>query len=339
MSATQNHILIVDDDDSVRKILARTLGKEGFICVEAENAAEAIKKLQANSIDLAILDIMMPGKSGRDLLQDINADFPDVAIIMSTAVTDINIVIECMREGALDYLTKPFDVGDIIKRVKWGLHKRHIEQEIKHYQQQLKTSLSEQTREVRKIFIGAIESLVTALEANDEYTAGHSRRVTEIAMAIGIELNLTSEELENLQWGALLHDIGKIALDPSIRNKPGKLTAEEYAQIMDHINIGPDIVKSVVNEKIVEMIKYHHFRYDGTGFEQEMKGTEIPFGARILAVADTYDAMTSNRPYRAALSSDIAVAEIEKCSGTQFDPQIVKAFLSLSLSENSLLNK
>ncbi len=334
MSIARNNILIVDDDNLVRRILSRQLKKEGYSCIEAEDAVEAIKKLQSNSIDLVILDIMMSGKSGRELLPQIKADFPDVAVIMSTAVTDIDVVIECMREGAQDYLIKPFDLDNITRRVEGVLHKRHIEQEIKRYQQQLKTSLTEQTREVRKIFIGAIESLVTALEASDKYTAGHSHRVKNIALALGEKIHLTSEELENLCWGALLHDVGKIALDPHVRNKPGKLTEEEYAHVMDHINIGPEIVKSVVNDKIVQMIKYHHYRYDGRGFEQKLTGDEIPLSARILAVADTFDAMTSNRPYRAALSLDTAIAEIKKNSGTQFDPTIVQAFLSLNLQPN-----
>lgn len=324
--------MIVDDDSFIRRVLSRQLHKEGFRCTEAGNASEALEQIRTTPVDLIILDIMMPGKSGRDLLPEIKNYHPDIAVMMSTAVTDINVVIECMREGAQDYISKPFNLENVSKRVELVLHKRRMELEMKRYQQQLRASLTEQTREVRKIFIGAIESLVTALEANDKYTAGHSRRVMEIAMAIGKELQMESNDLENLCWGALLHDIGKIALDPQVRNKPGKLTQGEYAHVMDHVNIGPEIVHSIANEQIVAMIKSHHYRYDGSGFQQHLKGNDIPLGARILAVADTYDAMTSDRPYRGALPPETAVNEIARCSGTQFDPKVVASFLALNLA-------
>lgn len=337
MTTAQSSILIVDDDKFIRRILSRQLVKDGFHCTEACNAADALEQIQARPFDLVILDIMMPGKSGIDILPQIKAEFPDTAVIMATAVTDINVIIGCMREGAQDYLPKPYNLETISKSVEWVLHKRRMEQEMKRYQQLLKTSLTEQTRQVRKIFIGAIESLVAALESSDVYTAGHSRRVMQISMAIGKELGLTSFELENLSWGALLHDIGKIALDPAIRNKPAKLTKEEYAYVMEHVNTGPAIVQSIANEQVVEMIRYHHCHYDGNGFQQTLKGEEIPFSARILVVADSYDAMTSNRPYRTALTAESAVEELKRCSGTQFDPKIVQAFLSPRFSEESFI--
>ena len=180
---------------------------------------------------------------------------------------------------------------------------------------------------IRKISLGAIEALVTALEAKDKYTGGHSRRVTEIALALGNELGLSAGDMEGLRWGSLLHDVGKIAIDQRVQNKPGKLTDEEYEHIMTHARIGADIVRPIVNGKIVEMIEHHHDHYDGSGLHQITGGNDIPLEARILAVADALDAMTSDRPYRPAMSIAEAIDEIKRCAGTQFDPDVVTALL------------
>jgi putative two-component system response regulator len=182
--------------------------------------------------------------------------------------------------------------------------------------------------ELRKLFLGAIEALVSALEAKDRYTGGHSRRVTEIALALSNELSLSKQDMEDVRWGSLLHDIGKIAIDQAIQNKPGKLTREEYEHIMTHAHVGADIVRPIVNEKIVEMIEHHHDHYDGGGLHQVILGDDIPLGARILAVADAFDAMMSDRPYRSAMPITDIVEEIKRCAGTQFDPIVVTAFLN-----------
>jgi putative nucleotidyltransferase with HDIG domain len=193
-------------------------------------------------------------------------------------------------------------------------------------------SMAKQIGRLTRLFLGSIEALVYALEAKDKYTAGHSRRVHEIALAIGIELNLSGEDLENLRWGSLLHDVGKIAVDQCVQNKPGRLTPAEYEHIMIHAHVGAGIVKPVVNEKVVEIVEHHHDHYDGTGLHQVVAGKEIPLGARILAVADAWDAMTSERPYRQAISVEDAHREIQRCSGTQFDPKVADAFLKTDAS-------
>ena len=167
--------------------------------------------------------------------------------------------------------------------------------------------------------------------SKDKYTAGHSRRVTKIAMETGIEMGLRREELENLHWAALLHDIGKIGIDSSVQNKPGMLTPTEYDYILTHCSIGPGIVEPLVNAGIVAVIRHHHDSYDGSGPNQKARGEEIPLGARILAVSDSFDAMTSDRPYRSAMTASKAIAEVKKCAGTQFDPLVVKAFLKIPL--------
>lgn len=215
------------------------------------------------------------------------------------------------------------------------LEKQMLERKIKEYQEQLQQKVEMQTVEIRKLFLGAIESLVFALEAKDKYTAGHSRRANAIALAIGQELKLPDEDLENLRWGSLLHDVGKIAVDQFVQNKPGKLTPAEYEHIMIHAHVGAGIVKPVVNDKVVQIVEHHHDHYDGKGLHQVISGEDIPLGARILAIADAYDAMTSDRPYRPAMQVAEARKEIERCSGTQFDPVAAAAFLKTPISHSS----
>jgi putative two-component system response regulator len=320
-------ILIVDDEKTVRRSLNKCLTRNGFSCDEASDAGEALANLNTRSADLVILDIMMPGTSGAELLPEIKQAFPDTAVIMATAVVDPDIIINCMKNGAYDYITKPFDINLLISDIEMVLKKRQLELKLKEKSQVLEGKIDEQARELQNLFIDAIESLISALEAKDKYTAGHSRRVTKLAVDTGCALGLSPEELENLRWAALLHDIGKIGIDSSVQNKPGMLTPTEYNYILTHCSIGPGIVAPLVNETIVEVIRHHHDSYDGNGLSQKVRGEAIPLGARILAVADSFDAMTSDRPYRPAMPAENAIAEIKKCTGTQFDPTIVKAFL------------
>jgi putative nucleotidyltransferase with HDIG domain len=320
-------LLIVDDEAAIRKLLHLKLSREGYQCDEADNAEQALNMLETSPIALVILDIKMPGKSGIDFLPEIKSGFPDTAVIMATAVNDIDVAIQCLKRGADDYICKPFNLEEISLAVQRALEKRRLQLELREYQQFLEEKVEEQMIETRKLFLGAIEALVSALEAKDKYTGGHSRRVTEIALALGKELGLSTRDMEDLRWGSLLHDVGKIAIHQVIQNKPGSLTREEYEHIMTHAQIGAHIVRPVVNGKIVEMIERHHDHYDGTGLHQVIVGSDIPLGARILAVADAFDAMISDRPYRAAMSVTEAIDEIKRCADTQFDPVVVTAFL------------
>jgi putative two-component system response regulator len=321
-------LLITDDEPAIRKLLHLKLSGEGYRCEEAGGAEQALNTLDISPIALVVLDVKMPGKSGIELLPEIKRGYPDTAVIMATAVNDIGVAIECLKQGADDYICKPFNLEEVSLSVQRALEKRNLKLEIRDYQQYLEEKIEEQTGQIRKIFLGAIEALVSALEAKDRYTGGHSRRVAEVALALGNELGLSANDMEDLRWGSLLHDIGKIAVDPAIQNKPDKLTPDEYESIMIHARVGAEIVRPVVNKRISEMIEHHHDRYDGGGLHQVTSGDEVPLGARILAVADSFDAMVCDRPYRLALPMTEIVDEIRRCSGTQFDPAVVAAFLN-----------
>ena len=202
--------------------------------------------------------------------------------------------------------------------------------------QQLKLEIDERLkseRELRMLSFGAIESLVFALEAKDKYSAGHSRRVASIAVAIGNKMNLSAEDLEDIRCSSLLHDVGKIAVDQIIQNKTSQLTSVEYRHVMIHSRAGAGIVRPIVNSKVVELIEHHHDHYNGGGLHQVVTGEDIPLGARILALADAFDAMTSDRPYRTAMSVAEAIKEIHIFTETQFDPVVVKAFLEIPMTE------
>lgn len=328
----RERILIVDDEMAIRKLLRQKLSRQGYHCEEAGSAKQTLDKMRANPAELIILDIKMPGKSGIELLPEIKVNYAGTAVIMATAITETGIAVQCMKQGADDYICKPFNLDEVVLSVDKTLEKRRLELQIKEYQEHLQEKVEEQTREIRRLFLGAIEALVFALEAKDKYTAGHSRRVTKIALAIGRELSLAEDDMEGLRWGSLLHDVGKIAVDQSIQNKPDELTPDEYEHIMIHAQIGAGIVKPVVNDRVVEIVEHHHDHYDGTGLHQTVAGEDIPLGARILAVADAFDAMTSDRPYRPAMTVEEALQEIRRCTGTQFDPVVASAFLRISAS-------
>ena len=331
MTAPRENILIVDDEKTVRRSLNKALSMNGFSCDEASSAEEAMAALSRKPADLVILDVMMPGTSGKDLLPKLKKVYPDTAVVMATAVVEPDTIVNCMKNGAHDYITKPFDVDQLLANIQAVLDKRNLEINLKEKRQVLEGKVQEQAKELQSLFIDAVESLIGALEAKDKYTAGHSRRVTKIAVDIALVLGMRGEEMENLRWAALLHDIGKIGIDPTVQNKPGMLTPSEYNYILTHCTIGPGIVQPLVNDVISEAIRHHHDCFDGSGLNQTLKGEDIPLISRILAIADSFDAMTSDRPYRAAMPAVQAISEVNRCSGTQFDPMVVKAFLKTTL--------
>ncbi|MBM4454146.1 MAG: response regulator [Chloroflexi bacterium] len=344
------NILIVDDESSVRGIISRKLIQEGYYCDEASDGDIALKKVSDRDFDLVLLDISMPLKSGTEVLQEVASRYPDIAVIMVTAISNVETAIQSMKLGAYDYIIKPIDLNMLRLSVNRALEKRRLVLENKDYQLHLEKKVQEQTEKIRESFFNSIMSLAIALEAKDEYTRGHSERVTSSAVVVARELGLSDEMIEKIRLASLVHDIGKIGVEESILRKPGKLTEDEYRHVMAHCEIGERILHPIVDdEEILEMVRHHHERYDGTGYPDGLAAADpnadgmppsepasspvmkrFSLGARLLAVIDAYDAMTSNRPYRKALDIETARSELEKGKGQQFDPKIVEVFLRVS---------
>jgi putative two-component system response regulator len=331
-------IMVVDDEAAVRRIIRKKLVSAGYECIEVSDSREAMANILAKEPDLVILDIMMPRKSGRELLPEIIDAHPETAVIVSTSFVDPKTIIECMQLGVHGYFTKPLNVDDIVMNVKTTLQMKRLEKDMGEYQQRLEGTVDSKKNITRELFLNSIQALVYAMEEKDKYKIGHSRRVTTLSIALGEEMGVSQGEMEDLRWGALLHDVGKIAIDPSILNKADRLSIEEYAHVMTHTIVGAGIVKPVASQNMIEIISQHHHRFDGCGLEQRTRGQDIPLGARIVALADSFDAMTSDRPYRAALSIEKGILEILRCTGSQFDPAVTKAFLKVNLKKTKLVH-
>jgi len=337
MRQSQETILVVDDEEGIRRLLIHKMKISGYRCIEAGNAFEATDLLKINEVGLVILDMKMPGKTGLELLMEIRAKYPKTSVIMATAVSDAGTVIDCMKHGAYDYLTKPFDLTEVAMSIERALQKRRLELELREYHENLQMMVDEQAKKIRESFLNSITALAVALDAKDSYTNGHSERVADISARIGRELNLAEESIEQIRVAGLVHDIGKIGVPEAILNKPGELTEGENRQIQAHCEIGERILKPIVDDgEVLKMVRHHHERYDGRGYPDMLKGTNIPIGARILTISDSYDAMTSDRPYRKAIRIENVVAEIAKKKFTQFDPEIADIFIGVVMTNRAM---
>jgi putative two-component system response regulator len=326
----QTKILVVDDEATIREILKRTLESEGYQCDTAVDASEALIKMEGCAVDLVLSDIMMPGKSGVELLGEIREKCPDTAVIMVTAVADTQTAINAMKQGASDFVTKPFNLVEVMLSVDRALEKKALLMANREYRLRLEDKVEEQTEEIRKTFLGAVKALAEALEAKDPYTNGHSKRVTELAVTLARESGMSEQEQEQIRLAGLVHDIGKIGVPEAILHKPDRLTEEEFDFIKEHPAAGERILKPIISDKtVLAIVRYHHERFAGGGYPEGLAGEDIPIGSRLMSVADAYDAMTSCRPYRSALHPEKARNQLLINRGSQFDPDAVDLFMTL----------
>jgi putative nucleotidyltransferase with HDIG domain len=331
----EDQILIVDDEEVICSILARRLTREGYTCVTANDGREALQYFYKHPFSLIISDIKMPEMDGLALLKRVKATNPKMMVIMVTAFPEIDLAVEAMHLGAYDFIIKPADLDLVILSVKKALEKKRLEEEIVAYRSHLERLVEERTtklqqayRILKKAHLDSVKVLVEAIDAKDPYTRGHSDRVTRMSLKIAFQFGFAEDRLESLEYGALLHDIGKIGIKDEVLQKPGALNSEEYQYIQEHPLIGVKIIEGLdfFKDKI-PMIRHHHEHYDGSGYPDGLLGAAIPLEARIIAVPDAFDAMTSARPHRGMMPLQDVLMELEKFKGTQFDPKILEIFL------------
>lgn len=309
--------------------MARVLEGMGFACIEAGSGAEALALLHGTGeLDLLLSDVSMPGLDGLGLLREVRRHYPDMAVVMLSGVREAEIAVECLMAGALDYITKPALLVEIRSRVARALEKRDLLLQNRFYQENLEQLVDQQASRLKELFLEGVQTLVHALDAKDPYTRGHSIRVSHYAQRIATRLGLAGPTLEDVRLGAELHDIGKIGTPESILRKPGPLTSDEFDHITGHTLLGERILAPLAraNPVVLSIVRSHHERVDGAGFPDHLAGDGIPWPARIVAVADAFDAMTTDRSYRTSLSAASALEELESCSGSHFDPAVVRAF-------------
>jgi putative nucleotidyltransferase with HDIG domain len=320
----------VDDDAQVRHSLAKVIQAHGLATIEASSGAEALAILErGGEVPLVISDIYMPEMDGVTFIREALRRFPDMAIVMLTGVAEVATAVECLKLGALDYISKPVLIDEVRARVDKALEKRDLVLQNRFYQQHLESRVRELDRRNKQSLINGVQMLVHALEAKDAYTSGHSTRVSRYAVKTAVQLGYTGDRLEQIRLGGELHDIGKIGTREDILNKPGPLTATEFQQIKEHAALGERILAPFMAESpsVLRVVRSHHERLDGTGFPDGLFGGSIPHEARIVAVVDAFDAMTTNRAYRPSRTPTDALEELRRCVGTHFDGEIVEVFL------------
>ena len=340
-------ILIVDDDEAIRSLLSACLD-ESYWCATAASAEEAVTLLKTGSFNLVLSDITMPGKSGLELCGYVQKNCPRTVVVMISAMTDIDYAVEAMRQGAFDYITKPFDLARVTLAVDRALRYEQAVEDNYRYEQALEERVRIRTDELRAAnddlnfmldtlyqnYRATLRGLAGTLEARDVETRGHSDRVVAYSMRLGQEMGLTSNELIGLEQGALLHDIGKVGVPDAVLLKPGSLTTDEWVRMREHVGHGLRIIEGVEFLTGARwVVGQHHEKYDGSGYPNKLRGDAIHIHARIFAVADAYDAIRSDRPYRAGQSHEIACEEIAANSGSHFDPKVVNAFMSIRKDE------
>jgi putative nucleotidyltransferase with HDIG domain len=333
-----DRILVVDDEEAIREIACAILAAAGYACKQASSGMEALALLNSGEqFELMLSDLMMADLDGIGLLERTKEKFPDMPVVMVTAVHDISVALAAIRNGAYDYLLKPFEREQLLNAVGRALENRRLKVENRTYQTNLESlveartnQLQEALRNLERSYDITLEALGDALDFKDAETQGHSRRVTAFTMAIARHMGLPKEQIDVIARGAFLHDIGKIAIPDRILLKPGKLDEKEREIMREHCYHGYQMLRKIpFLADACEIVYSHQEHFDGSGYPRGLKGTEIPLGARIFSVADTLDAIISDRPYRAARSLAEARKEIQAWKGRQFDPEVVEVFLKM----------
>lgn len=328
-------ILIVDDEEPIRRLLIETLEDLGYRCEGVGDGLECIKKVHEGSdYDVALLDIRMPKLNGIETLKYIKAYSPDISVVMISASREINDVRVALKEGAYDYIFKPFDVNEVETVIRRAIERSKLIRQNRDYQRNLEKKVVEQTQELLSLYADTLEAMISALDSREHETGYHSYRVTEYALRLARQTGLIDSDLIVIARGALLHDIGKIGVPDNILLKSDKLTEEEWKIMKKHPIFGYEILKKIhFLEGSAKIVLTHHEHYDGGGYPHGLRGEEIPLGARVFSVVDAMDALTNDRIYRKAVSFDEATERIVDASGSQFDPEIVKVFLTIPKEE------
>jgi putative nucleotidyltransferase with HDIG domain len=331
-------ILVVDDEEPIREIVCSMLAASKYSCRQAASGLEALALLESGEeFELMLSDLMMADMDGIGLLERTKERFPDMPVIMVTAVHDIQVALGAIRNGAYDYLLKPFEREQLLNTVRRALENRRLKMENRRYQMDLEALVEERTKQLsgamsnlERSYDITLEALGDALDLKDAETEGHSKRVTAFTIAIARAMGLPSSDIRIIARGAFLHDIGKMAIPDQILRKPGALDPDEVEIMREHCYRGYQMLKKIpFLLEAAEIVYSHQERWDGTGYPRGLKGDEIPLGSRMFSVADTLDAITSDRPYRPKQTVDAARKEIERWAGRQFDPEVVKTFLSM----------
>jgi response regulator RpfG family c-di-GMP phosphodiesterase len=323
--------LVVDDEPSVRRSLVRTLQAQGFTCFEAATGREALQLIESvGEPSLVVSDMRMPEMDGIGLLEALRQRHPDVSVILLTGMSETTTAVDCLHMGAADFLLKPISVSELQFRVARALEKRALVLQNRFYQANLERQVHEQALRIQELFLQGVQMLARALEAKDAYTRGHSIRVSQYAVGTASRLGFDGTSLDGIRLGGELHDIGKIGTREAVLHKPGLLTADEFRQITEHPALGERMLLPLAQESpdVLRIVRSHHERLDGRGFPDGLRGEKIPIEARIVAVADAFDAMTTERPYRDSRPPEAAVAELRRVAGTQLDPEAVEAFVN-----------
>ncbi|MBI4476779.1 MAG: response regulator [Acidobacteria bacterium] len=332
-----DRVLVVDDENGIRALMARWVESAGFTAAQAENADRALQEFEDRGAAIALCDIRMPGHDGLWLTEQIRRRYPDTAVIMTTGVQDLDAAVTSLRNGVVDYLVKPFGRERLRDALDRGIHwhrasvdARRTRETLDHELQLRGNQLLQAMGSVEIKSAAALDGALAMLTVRDRTAYEHAKRVARLSVNVAMVLGIGEPDLTILEQGALLHDIGRIAIPDSVLNHPGALTDEERDVLRKHPTLGHQVVARVpFLVGAASIVAAAHERYDGSGYPQGLKGEEIPQGSRIVAVADAFDAMTSPRPYRATMTRAQAIQELMRCRGTQFDPRAVDALLQV----------